>query len=260
MNELAAAYSATGAAWGDGPARVYGRMAEVLVERCPGGVAGRTVLDLGAGSGVAGAAALAAGAARVVAVDVAPGMLAHGRAGRPPAVAGDLLAVPLGASTVGAVVAAFSLNHVADAAAGLREAARVLRPGGGLVAGAYAADDGHPVRAAVADAAYAWGWRPPPWYRWVQERAVPALATVDGARAALAAAALDGNAEQIRVPLDDLTPGDLVAWRLGMAQLAPFVATLGPDERAALVADALDRLGPASPRLVRSLVVLTART
>ena len=45
-----------------------------------------------------------------------------------------------------------------------------------------------------------------------------------------------------------------MAWRLGMAQLAPFVATLS----AALAADAEARLGSSPPALVRSLVVLTA--
>lgn len=246
------AYSATGVAWAAGPARVYARLAEVLVERCPGGVEGRTVLDLGAGTGVAGRAALAAGASRTVALDAAVGMLTSAGG-----VAGDLLHLPFANATFDAVVAAFSLNHVADPVTGLREAARMLRPGGALVAGTYAADDTHPVKGAADAAVQARGWRVPEWYEWVQAHAVPLLATVEGARQALGAAGLGGAVERVRVQVDGLEPVDLVEWRLGMAQLAPFVAGLTTAERGHVVADALDRLGDPPP-LVRSVIVLTA--
>jgi hypothetical protein len=59
------------------------------------------------------------------------------------------------------------------------------------------------------------------------------------------------------VPFPDLDAGALVDWRLGMAQTAPFVATLTPEARIALRADALDRLGAEPPELVRKVVVLT---
>jgi SAM-dependent methyltransferase len=209
------------------------------------------VLDLGAGTGVAGDAARAAGAERVVALDAALGVLSAGTS--PAAVAGDAVALPFRTGSFDAVVAAFSLNHLDDPAAGLREAARI---GGAIVAGAYAADDAHPVKGAVEDAAVARGWTAPPWHEWVRSRAVPALATVDGARSVLAAAKLDGDVEHVEVDLADLTAEQLVAWRLGMAQLAPFVAGLAPAARDALVADALDRLGRDPPPLVRRIVVL----
>jgi hypothetical protein len=48
---LADAYSRTGGAWEQGPGRIYRRLSEVLVACLPGGVAGRHVLDLGAGTG-----------------------------------------------------------------------------------------------------------------------------------------------------------------------------------------------------------------
>lgn len=254
--DVAAAYSAAGAAWAAGPARVYRRLADELVARCPGGVQRRRVLDLGAGTGVAGDAARAAGAATVVAVDVAPGMLAAADVDRP--VAGDALALPFRDGDFDAVIAAFSLNHVDDPAAGLREAARVVAPGGGLVAGAYAADDTHPAKAAAEAAATARGWAPPPWYEWVRSRAVPALASVDSARTVLDDAGVRGTAEHVRVLVDGLSPGDLVAWRLGMAQLAPFVASLPTSERDDLAADAVARLGADPPPLVRSIIVVTA--
>lgn len=254
------AYSATGGAWQAGPGRVYDRLAEHLVAACPGGVAGHRVLDLGAGTGAASRAAGAAGAASVVASDLAVGMLLHDARSRPPAVVGDACRLPFPAGAFGAVVAAFCLNHLVDPSAGLVEAARVLTTGGGMVASAYAADDTHPVKAVTEAACAAAGWVPARWYGELRRDAMPGLATVDRAEAAARSAGLhDAVVSSVRVPFPDLTPVDLVHWRLGMAQVAPFVATLTPTARDALVADALDRLGPSPPALVRSMIVITAR-
>jgi ubiquinone/menaquinone biosynthesis C-methylase UbiE len=259
VTAVAAAYSSVGPAWRRGPDRVYGHLAPLLVDACPGGVAGRTVLDLGAGTGAASRALRDAGAGTIVAVDVALGMVAHGAAVRPPGAVGDALALPFADRACGAVVAAFSLNHLPDPVAGLREAGRVLAPGGGLVASAYAVDDDHPVKGAVTAACVARGWVPPEWYADLQRRAFPQLATVERARAVARRAGLSrAQVDHWRVPVPDLTARDLVEWRFGMAPLAPFVAGLAEDERDALRADALDRLGAEPAPLVRSLIVLTA--
>jgi ubiquinone/menaquinone biosynthesis C-methylase UbiE len=53
-----------------------------------------------------------------------------------------------------AVVAAFSYNHVPDPDAALVDAARVVGPGGVVLASAYATQDTHPVKAAVDRAAH----------------------------------------------------------------------------------------------------------
>jgi ubiquinone/menaquinone biosynthesis C-methylase UbiE len=259
VSDVAAAYSATGAAWQGGPGRIYDRLAEVLVEASPVAVKGSRALDLGAGTGAASRALLGAGAAHVVAVDAALGMLAHHAASRPPAVLGEALALPFSDAAFDVTVAAFSLNHLTDPAAGLREAARVTRSGGALLASAYAADDDHPVKRAVEAALAARGWAPEPWYRTVREQAVPRMATADAARVAAEAAGLEAEAEIRRVPFPDLGAAELVAWRLGVAQHAPFVAGLPTDEaRAALVEDAAARLGDDWPPLVRSVVILRA--
>ena len=65
-------------------------------------------------------------------------MLAHQATARPPAVVGDALALPFAPSAFDAAVAAFSLNHLSDPAAGLREMARVTRPGGAVLGATYA--------------------------------------------------------------------------------------------------------------------------
>jgi SAM-dependent methyltransferase len=252
---IADAYSVTGEAWQDGPARIYDRLAEVLVSRVPDWP-GRLALDLGAGTGAASAAIRAAGGTPI-ALDAAIGMLAVGHADRPAAVAGDALALPFRSASFDAVVAAFSLNHLADPAAGLREAARELRSGGWLVASAYAADDAHPVKAAVELAAGEQGWVAAEWYGALQRDAMPHLATIQGARAVGRAAGLPIHVEAVRVAFPELSSTDLVAWRLGMPHMAWFVDALAPAARAALVDRSLDLLGE-TPPLERSIIVLSA--
>jgi SAM-dependent methyltransferase len=198
------------------------------------------------------------GAAEVVAVDAAFGMLAHESTVRPPAVVADALALPFGPSTFDATLAAFSLTHLTSPAGGLREMARVTRAGGAILASSYAADDSHPVKEAVMSALAARGWIPEAWYRSMGVSAAPLLATPERCAEAARAAALDATVEAVGVPFPELDADDLVAWRLGLAQHAPFVAGLRPDERDALVLDARSRLGDDPPPLVRSVLLLTA--
>lgn len=254
----ATAYSASAAAWQRGPARIYDRLAAVLVERAPVPLRGGRVLDAGAGTGAAGRAALAAGASQVIAVDLAFGMLAHASKGRPPAALADVRALPFPAGCFDGAVAAFSLNHLADPAAGLREMVRVTRPGGCLLASAVGAGDGHPVKAAAEAALVSRGWVAEQWYAGIRDEIAPRLASADGLADAARAAGVDAAVHVVRVPFADLGAAELVEWRFGMAQYAPFVAGLDPADRAAAVADATGRLGPDHPPLVRSMVVIEA--
>jgi SAM-dependent methyltransferase len=111
---------------------------------------GETALDLGTGTGsVAFAAAARVGAGgRITAVDISPEMLAKARAGA----AGLSLAnidfeegrgeaIPAPDRSHDAVLASLSLMYVIDRAATAREIARVLRPGGRLVAAVWAGPD-----------------------------------------------------------------------------------------------------------------------
>jgi SAM-dependent methyltransferase len=250
------AYTRTGPAWQRGPGMVYDHLADELVACAPGGVEGNLALDVGAGTGAA-TRALRARGARVIALDAAIGML-QASVPRPVAVVGDATALPLRDDSVDLVVAAFSLNHLSDPAAGIREAARVTAPGGHVLGSAYAEDDTHPAKEAVEAAASRFGWVVPEWYPALRAEAIPKLATAERARdAVLAAGCSVGLAEQRRVPFPHLGPTELVEWRIGMAQLAPFVATLSHAQREALVADASAALR-GSPPLVRSIVVFVA--
>jgi SAM-dependent methyltransferase len=257
-DDLALAYSTSAGAWQNGPGCIYDRLAEVIVARSPVPVGGRAVLDVGAGTGAATRAALAAGAVRVVALDAAIGMLAHGAARRPPAVVGDARALPFAAASFDVAVSAFSLNHLVDPTTGLREMARVTRSGGALVAATYAADDTHPVKGAVEGALADRGWSPEPWYEVLRSEAAPVLATPEGFASAAATAGLEARVEPLRVAFPDLEVPDLVVWRLGLAQHAPFVARLSHEDREAVASEAAIRLGEEREPLVRSILVLGA--
>ncbi|WP_042422465.1 methyltransferase domain-containing protein [Streptacidiphilus anmyonensis] len=102
---------------------------------------GGTVLDVGCGPGgdVPLLAAAVAGSGRVIGVDRDPRMPAEARArhgGRVPGVAflrGDAHALPLASACVDRVWMHRVLQHAADPALVLAEAARVVRPGGRVV-------------------------------------------------------------------------------------------------------------------------------
>ena len=251
------AYSATGAAWRDGPQRVYQRLADVLVAASPIALAGELVVDVGAGTGAASNAIGRAGG-RPIALDVADGMLRVDQRARPPAALADARHLPFASGSCAAVVAAFCFNHLPDPAQALAEAARVVRSGGVVLASAYAVDDTHPVKAAVDAAATELGWTAD---HWIEEGRAESMrvATTERAVALAAHAGLEATAEAVAVPFPDLDPADLVAWRLGMAQVAPFVASLPEDLRQDLAARALDILGADPEVLVRRIIILTVR-
>lgn len=254
----ASAYSGTGELWELGPGPIYDRLAQVVVERSPVAISGRCVLDVGAGAGAAGRAALAAGAASVVAVDAARGMLARHAGGRPPAVVGDVRALPFPSATFEVTVAAFSLTHIADPAEGLRQMARVTRPGGAIVVAAFAHDDDHPAKAAVVEALAGRGWEPEPWYQAMAANVLPLLGSGPRLAAMAHRAGLAGGVEAVAVSFPELGAEELVAWRLGLPQHAPFVAKLAGPDRRAMAREAMGRLGDPPEPLVRSVLVLSA--
>ena len=81
------------------------------------------------------------------------------------------------------------------------------------------------------------------------------LATVEGMRAAAAVTGLVGEATVQRVDLPDIDPAAMVGWRMGMAQVAPFLAAAGPEVRRRVAHRALTWLGPRPPPVRRSIVV-----
>jgi demethylmenaquinone methyltransferase/2-methoxy-6-polyprenyl-1,4-benzoquinol methylase len=93
---------------------------------------GDRVLDLAAGTAVS-TVELANSGAWCVACDFSVGMLAAGAQRPVPKVAGDATRLPFDDETFDAVTISFGIRNVVDHEAGLREMARVTRPGGRLV-------------------------------------------------------------------------------------------------------------------------------
>lgn len=104
-----------------------------------GAGAGRSVLDLGCGSGVAAQLAVGRGAI-VTGLDITPELLAIARERVPSAtfVLGEIDRLPFEDMSFDIVVAFSALQFARDPAGAAREAARVVRPGGTVAAAGFA--------------------------------------------------------------------------------------------------------------------------
>jgi SAM-dependent methyltransferase len=161
---------------------VYGPVAAELVAMSPHPLAGRTVLDAGAGTGAV-SSALTARRAHPIAMDLSIDMLAWNARTRPPCVVADIRALPLAAGRVDAAVASFVLNHLAEPSAGLAELARVTRPGGAGLAAVFSNASRSQARDRVDAVAQDAGWQVPDWYVDLKTNAVPILGTAGAMRA-----------------------------------------------------------------------------
>jgi SAM-dependent methyltransferase len=255
VSGLKNAYDAGARQWANGPEPVYASLARALLASLDGEVVGGRVLDLGAGTGVAGRAALAAGARSVVSADSALGMLRRGPAGLCP-VAAEATALPFRDRCFDLVLAAFCLGHLDRPAAGLREARRVAAA---LAASSFAAGWNHPAKAAVDEVLGAFGYRPPSWYITFKRDTEP-WASDPAALGRDTAAAGYTDVRLRTVPVDTglSRPAELAAWRLGMAHVAPFVSSLAVARRASLRRAAEAAVTDTGP-LVVDMLVLTAR-
>ena len=248
--DIGDAYELSAPGWRRGAEQVYVRLAEALVASAP--VEGARVLDVGAGTAVAGAAALNAGAAGVVAVDLATGMLRL-RDPRILAAGADAARLPFAADSFEVAVAALCLGHLPDPGGALAEVRRVARS---VVASAFAPGWTHAAKAAVDEAMAGFGFTLPDWYVRVKAQGEPAV-TDAGAWGRLARSAGFARASTARLEVDSglRTPAEIVAWRFGMAHLAPFVATLTETQRDRARAAAEDAVADVGPVLIPLLVL-----
>ncbi|HVF03975.1 MAG TPA: demethylmenaquinone methyltransferase [Frankiaceae bacterium] len=133
FDDVAPRYDLTNAVLSLGQDRGWRRATAAAVALVPGEVA----LDLAAGTGTSAKTLAQSSGARVVACDFSLGMLrvgvtrnAHDRVAY---VAGDGLRLPFADASFDAVTISFGLRNLHDLDAGLRELARVTKPGGRLV-------------------------------------------------------------------------------------------------------------------------------
>jgi ubiquinone/menaquinone biosynthesis C-methylase UbiE len=253
-----AAYDAAARDWDGGPGRMYGELARALIAKAGASVSGSRVLDLGAGTGAAGAAALCAGATQVVAADIAPGMLARCPAPLHP-VAADAVALPFRDGSFDLAVAAFCLGHLSCLQSCLAEVRRVCAA---LAASAFAPGWNHPAKQAVDDVLADYGYHAPGWYLRFKEETEPRVNDPDMLATQAAAAGFTGvDIRTVAVTAAMTAPAQLVSWRLGMAHIAPFAASLGPSRHAELLQAAEAAVAKAgSGSLKVEMLVLTGRS
>ncbi|MFL6062175.1 MAG: class I SAM-dependent methyltransferase [Marmoricola sp.] len=252
MTDVGDAYARSAALWRSGAEPVYARMADALLGVSPIELTGAAVLDVGAGTGVAARAALARGADRAVALDLADAMLRLVGADVQPVVA-DIGRTPFGDGAFDLVVAAFCLGHVPDPSAAVRELRRV---GGALVVSAFAPGPAHPAKAVVDAVLGDVGFRTPPWYQHLKSVLEPQVDDPES----LATLVRAGGFDDVRVQLIDVDAGlasaeAVVDWRFGMAHLAPFVAGLDPETRERARAAAVRAVTGMQPVVVRVLAL-----
>jgi demethylmenaquinone methyltransferase/2-methoxy-6-polyprenyl-1,4-benzoquinol methylase len=125
---VARRYDITNTVLSAGQDRYWRRATRAALQPLPG----ELVLDLAAGTSVS-TVELARSGAWCLAADFSVGML-HAGAQRPvPKVAADATRLPFADDSFDAVTISFGLRNVVDHVAGLREMARVTKPGGRLV-------------------------------------------------------------------------------------------------------------------------------
>ncbi|HEY3239607.1 MAG TPA: methyltransferase domain-containing protein [Acidimicrobiia bacterium] len=238
---------------------VYRPIAARLVALSPHPLAGRTVLDAGAGTGAA-SAALAAAGARPVATDLSWDMLAWDAPARPPCAVADICALPVATASVDDTVAAFVLNHLVEPARGLAELIRVTRPGGAVLAAVFSNRSQSDARDRIDEVATKAGWQVPEWYAEMKANAVPLLGSASDMEAAARAAGLDGVAvDEQPVAVGVTEPEQLVTYRFGQAQFAAWLDQLGPQRAGDISRQAADAIRPIMEPYRPIVVFLTAR-
>ena len=143
-------------------APITGRVIGALLAAVQAGP-GVQLLDVGSGPGDLAAAAAHRGA-DAVGIDVAPSMVRRAALAHPtiPFRVGSFEALPGGAGAFDAVVGNFVINHVGRPGHALREAWRVLRPGGRVALSSWDAPSRNRVLGLMLDAIAAADAPPPP--------------------------------------------------------------------------------------------------
>ena len=253
--DVAAAYEGVAGAWAAGPAPLYDRLAEDVVSVYTDPITDHHVLDIGAGTGAVSRAVIRRGG-RATAVDAAEDMVAHMRAHGLDAVTGDLLSLPFDDAAFDGAIAAFSVSHTDDPVRALREARRVVRRDGVVVVGVHAAKSAGAHKDIVDRVAARFGFVQPSWHDRLKQELEPLTNTRSAlAECASRAGLADVVISEREVDTGISTPADIVASRLGMAHMAPFVDGLDASRRRELIAAATAAVAR-DPQPLRPVVLI----
>lgn len=254
-----ARYDGAAEGWARGASLVYGPLAFELVARSVHPLTGRSVLDVGAGTGV-GSTALRASGARPIALDLSHDMLLWDRANRPPSAVADVLAVPVKDGGVDDVFASFVLNHVAEPIEGIRELARTARSGGAFLVSTYANESRSAARDCIDVVTSEHGWQAPDWYVRLKGAVAPLLGSGEAMEEAAANAGLvDVVVDEGPIDVGVHRAEQLVDYRLGQAHISEYLRTLPPDGQADLRAAAIAAVEPVMQPYCPIVVFLSAR-
>jgi hypothetical protein len=159
------------------------------------------------------------------------------------------------------VIAGFVLSQVPDPGAVLAELSRVTRIGGTVAVTAFPAGaQQHPVKAAVDAVLATAGYRPPAWYVQMKRVGEARVGTAGALRGLAAGAGLvDVVVDAVRVDMSGLEVAAVVAWRLGMAHIAPYLSGLDEAHRRRLTARAAGAVADAGIGEPIQMLVLRAR-
>ncbi len=128
FDEVGKNYDLTNTILSFGQDRVWRKRTRQRLDLAPGDL----VLDLAAGTGIS-TEELATSGATCIAADFSFGMLVAGKHRDVPMVCADGTNLPFADNTFDAVTISYGLRNIVDFRAGLREMARVTKPGGKLV-------------------------------------------------------------------------------------------------------------------------------
>jgi len=255
MSGEAAAYEGGAQAWEQGPSRLYDALAREIVDLYPDELTRQRVLDVGAGTGAVCKALIERGA-RPTGVDTATDMVEHMRARGIEAVMGDARALPFMNGLYDGAVAAFVLSHVEDPEAVLAEMRRVVRGRGGVVVAAFGSQPRNASKDAVESVAERFGYVHPSWYRTFKSEGEPRVDSAEKLQVLGRRARLEDVDVTERIADANISaPADIVASRLGMAHLAPFIKGLTPAKRTELISEALEAVA-VDPQPLRPLVLV----
>jgi SAM-dependent methyltransferase len=170
-------------------------------------------------------------------------------------VVGDAYALPFADSTFGLVVAAFLINHLDEPGRGLAEFRRVAPA---VATSSFDASWDHPAKTVVDEVMVQAGFEPPSWYAEIKSTNEQVSDPDELARTAERAGYTEVDVSRVDVPTGIDDPAAMVAWRWGMAHLAPYVASLDNATRDRL-RDRAEAAVAGLPPVVVPMLALSAR-